>query len=655
MRTALLPVPGIVLGVYPERSDRRNDRLPRAGARRGAARWLRGSRHYRRIATRAAARAAEIANLDQHATNEQLRQVRGEMAIHGLSDPLVCEALALVAKVARDSLGQQPYLTQLTAAAVMLDGKLAEMATGEGKTLAAALCAATAALAGIPVHVMTANDYLVERDARALAPLYRALGLSVGSVVQASDHAARRRAYACNVTYATARQLAFDYLRDRLQRGRVRNDLELRATELSSNGAAGTLLRGLCMAIVDEADSILIDEAGVPLVISERANNTAETGNLRTALKIAGELNERHYRLQPEQMRAELTEDGQQLLQQWSASNNSNWHNRRHREEIVSLAIAALHLFQRDKHYLVRNGTVEIIDETTGRVSLGRQWSRGLHQLIELKEGCRPREAQYIAAQITYQRFFRRYLHLAGLSGTLREARGELRSVYRLPVVTVALRRPCRRQRTAHCLYPDGASRWKAVAERAKQLGKHGRPILIGTASVADSEDLSRRLTEAGIAHAVLNARHDATEAQLVAGAGQVGQITVTTNMAGRGTDIELGDGVAERGGLHVICCQHNGAARIDRQLIGRCARQGDPGSAEIMLAADAPGIVQWVPRWLRQRIPARGISKPRWLIRVLLGIAQSLEEARRRDQRRALLLRDQQTERGRIFGRPAE
>jgi preprotein translocase subunit SecA len=662
MRAATLPIPGIVLGAYPER---RGDSGSRAsihrtatfgtGRRNRSLRLLGAGRHYRRIAERAAAISEEIAELDEAATSQRLQSVRSEMAMHGLADHLVCEAMGLVGKFAHDTLGKQPYVTQLTAAAIMLDGKLAEMATGEGKTLAAAVCAATAALAGIPVHVMTANDYLVARDAKTLAPLYRALRLSVGSVVQQSDRNARRTAYACNVTYCTARQLAFDYLRDRMLRGRLRNDLELRAAELTSSDAKGALLRGLCMAIVDEADSILIDEAGVPLILSERSANAAETGSLRHALDAAREMDDRHYRLQPAQMKAELTQDGRDLLEQQIESAESSWHNRRHREEVVSLALAALHLFQRDKHYLVRDEQVEIIDETTGRIASGRQWSRGLHQLIELKEGCRPREPQYTAAQITYQRFFRRYLHLAGLSGTLQEACGELRSVYRLRVVKVPTRLPSRRKRTTYRLYPDRTSRWDAIAARAHELSQSGQPVLIGTGSVADSDELSRRLSEADVGHAVLNARQDAAEAELVAAAGQTGRITVATNMAGRGTDIELGPSVTDGGGLHVICCQHNVSARIDRQLIGRSARQGDPGSADIMLAADAPQLAPWIPLRLRQRIPVRGIGTPRWLIRLLLCASQLIEEVRRRDQRHALLLRDQQQERGRVFGRPVE
>lgn len=655
MRAALLPIPGIVLGAYPERTERRGDAKQRPGRHAGQPTRLRHSRHYQRIAHRAAAIGEDIANLDEAGVTARLRKVRSDMAVHGFADRLVAEAFALVGRVSKESLGAQPYVTQLTAAAIMLDGKLAEMATGEGKTLAAAICAATAALTGIPVHVMTANDYLVTRDAEMLGPFYRALGLSVGSVTQESDRDARRRAYACNVTYCTAGQLVFDYLRDRLRRGRMRNDLELRAAELVSGDAEVSLLRGLCMAIVDEADSILIDEAGVPLIISERSANAGRLDHLREALRIARGLDTSHYRLQPTQMQAELTPQGREVVEQRTAGAGNTWRNRRHREEIICLSLAALHLFERDSHYLVRNDQVEIIDQTTGRLATGRQWSRGLHQLVELKEGCTPREAQVTAAQITFQRFFRRYLHLSGLSGTLMESRGELRSVYGLRVVEVPLRLPCRRQPTTIRIYPDSESRWQAVASRALQVSQTGRPVLIGTDSVADSEHLSQRLRIDGIEHAVLNARQDAAEAALVAAAGQAGQITVATNMAGRGTDIALGAGVAERGGLHVICCQHNASPRIDRQLIGRCARQGEPGSAEVMLNAVSVKLARFLPVCLGRRIPQRGMVRPYWLTRLLLRIPQIFEEARNRDQRHALLLRDQQTDRGRMFGRPVE
>jgi preprotein translocase subunit SecA len=649
MTNAILPVPGVVLGAYPERRERGRGAAAATPPRHGL-------RHYRQLAQQSAQLHSRIAALDPGAIAARLQRLRSGLALRGFAADLVAEAFALIDRHCADTVGARPSPTQLIAAAIMLDGHLAEMATGEGKTLATAIAAATAALAGIPVHVMTANDYLVARDAQWLTPLYAALGLRVGAVTARSTAGERRDAYACNVTYCTAREVAFDYLRDRLARGRLRDDLQLRAARLSAAGRAGaTLLRGLCMAIIDEADSILIDEAGVPLVLSERADGGGRLDYLRHALDLAGRLDASHYGLDPAQMQAHLTAAGRDALERLAAPAGSAWRNRRHREETACLALAARHLYQRDRHYLVREGRIELIDETTGRLATGRVWSRGLHQLVELKENLDPSGETVTAAQISYQRFFRRYLRLAGSSGTLSEARGELRDTYDLRVVRVPLRSASRRRLLPTRVFGDGEARWQAVAMRARELGAGGRPVLIGTDSVADSEELSQRLAAAGIDHAVLNARQDAGEAGLIAAAGHPGRVTVATNIAGRGTDIPLAAGVAARGGLHVICCQHNSSARIDRQLIGRCARQGDPGSAETLLAADRALLARWLPAWLRGRIPATGIARPQWLACLLLRLPQWRESERRRDQRRALLARDLQTDRGRMFGGPGE
>lgn len=653
MKSVILPIPGIVLGAYPERFEQRKD-APRRDVEE--AKTIRHSgRHLQRLAARATSILTEVAELEPSEIASRLQRVRSGMLLHGFDHALVAEAFALIARTCSDTLDRQPYETQLMAAGIMLDGQLAEMATGEGKTIAAAVCAATAALAGVPVHVMTANDYLVERDAETLSPLYHALGLTVGAVTQKMDPEARRQAYACDITYSTAKEIAFDYLRDRVARGRQRDDLHLRATRLNPAHSNGTLLRGLCMAIVDEADSILIDEACVPLVLAARSEDSGQLDYLEKAFAVAAALTTADYRIHRSHMKAELTARGRDELERRTAAAGNAWRNRAHREEMVCLALAALHIYSRDRHYLVRDDKIEIIDETTGRPAAGRTWSRGLHQLIELKEGCEPSDQQVTAAQITFQRFFRRYHRVSGSSGTLAEASGELREVYDLNVVRVPLRKPSRRRLSTTRLYPDRQSQVKAVAERALTVSGEGRPVLIGTDSVADSENLSIALSASGIDHAVLNARQDAAEAELIAAAGQAGRITVTTNIAGRGTDIPLAADVAERGGLHVICCQHNISRRIDRQLVGRCARQGDPGSAEVLLATDQALLTRWTPNWLRRRIATQGMQRPRWLVQLLVHVPQSVESARRRDQRRALLANDLHNSRGRAFGGPGE
>jgi len=656
-----LPIPGILLGAYPERRVAPEDTLARLGRRARAGFETIGglySRHYRRFIERVRIVDAELAGSGFIHLERRLLDVRARLSHEGFTEPLLAEAFGLVIQACAHALGMRVYDTQLMAARIMLDSRLAEMATGEGKTLAAAVCAATAALAGIPVHVITANDYLAARDAESLQPLYGALGLSLGCITQPLDAAGRQHAYACDITYCTAKELVFDYLRDWIALGRNRRDLHLRATRLDAT-AAGTstvLLRGLCMAIVDEADSILIDEARIPLILSELCANPAELEYHRQALTLASHMTVGHdFVLDRQSVSAELTGPGQALLEQRAAELGVVWGNRLHRAEAVATALAALNLYHRDRHYLIRDGSVAIIDETTGRLAPGRMWSHGLHQMIELKEGCAPSSELITAAQITYQRFFRRYLRLGGMSGTLWEARAELQSAYGFDIVRVPLRRPCRRRVLPTRIFPDRESHWTAVVRRIAEIHRSGRPVLVGTDSVAESETLSKLLDQAELPHAVLNARHDAQEAQIVARAGEPGRITVATNMAGRGTDIPLAPGIATQGGLHLLCCQHNVSRRIDRQLLGRCARQGEPGSAETFISLDKPLIARVVPAWARRYVCQDGRVRPAWLIALILRLPQILEERHQCNQRRNLSQQDARWDSHSSIGGPSE
>jgi preprotein translocase subunit SecA len=398
------------------------------------------------------------------------------------------------------------------------------------------------------------------------------------------------------------------------------------------------------MALVDEADSILIDEARVPLILSRTCKNTAQNEYHRHALRLAAQLSAPHdYRLDRARMTAALTDHGAAALEKASRDLGSVWRNGLHREETVCRALCALHLYLRDRHYLVSEGKVSIIDAATGRVAMGRVWSRGLHQLIELKEGCEPSGEQVTEAQITFQRFFRRYFHLAGMSGTLAEAGAELRQIYQLEVVKVPMRRASRRRRLPTRLYFRREDWFEAVIERVREMVRAGRPVLIGTDSVLDSEEFSTRLNQVGIEHEVLNARQDAHEADIVARAGEAGRVTVSTNIAGRGTDIPLAPGVAQRGGLHVLSCQRNASRRIDRQLFGRCARQGDPGSAEIVLCIERRPIgrlLSWLPRRLRE---GNCLSRPTWLVELAVALPQGFEQRNQRAVRWALFTHDEQ------------
>jgi preprotein translocase subunit SecA len=650
MRSGALSVPGMASAPYPERPD-----TPRAvefawSSLRAPARV---ERHRQaRFLARVHAHDQALRTLSDSAWQSRLQDLRARLAASGFTKESSAEAFALVREATRRQLGTPHYDTQLIAGRIMLGNQLAEMATGEGKTLAAALTAATAALAGIPVHVITANDYLVARDAHTLGPVYKYLGLKVGAVTQPLDQGARRSAYGCHITYCTAKELVFDYLRDRLVRRETSSHLHERVRQLE-NGAAqapALLLRGLCMALIDEADSILIDEARTPFILSQTRVNDQQQTYFKEALRIAMRLRPgADFRLDAVSRNATLTDSGRERLGETAATIGGLWQDRRHREEVITLALAARQLYVRDRDYLVREGKILMIDQTTGRVAPGRVWSKGLHQLLEVKEGCAPTGEMETIAQITYQRFFPRYLRLCGMSGTLTEAADELRSVYRLSISRVPLRKPSRRATLPSRVCAWREQKWDAVIERVRALAAESRPVLIGTDSVADTDQLSYRLTAHGFKHAVLNARNDQEEADIVARAGHPDHITVTTNMAGRGTDIPLGPGVAGRGGLHVICCQHNASRRIDRQLQGRCARQGDPGSVETILSLEDPLIVQFWPGWLRSALRGRAAGRtglPWWLTRLVARLPQMREERRQRGERRLLLQQDQHLER---------
>jgi preprotein translocase subunit SecA len=646
---AQLPVPGLLWGLYPERRSADTSslaRLPshlRMGARRDAF-----------FLDQVEGLQPALLQWSAHQCAAEAQRLRHQLGRRGMADELMAAAFALFSEISRRHTGQRPYATQLLAARAMLKRNLVEMATGEGKTLAAALAAATAALARVPVHVITANEYLAARDADALRPLYGSLGLQVGVVTHELGLEARRGAYRGDITYCTAKELVFDYLRDRLVRrglegelqGGAQGELRRRAHRLATGEAPGTLLRGLCMAIVDEADSVLIDEASVPFILSRAEDQRAKREHYARALELARSLVAgEDFVVDPASNAVELTRRGREKTEPQPTHPDPLWRVQRFREEALCLALAALHVFHRDRHYLVRGGAVHIIDDTSGRVASGRAWSRGLHQLIELKESCKPTSELATAAQITYQRFFSRYLHLCGMSGTLLEGRGELRKVYGVPVVCVPLRKPSRRVGLPTRAFGTHEARWEFVVQRAREIRARGAAVLIGTDSVADSQALSQRLDAAGLPHVVLNARQDRHEAHVIATAGQPGRITVATSMAGRGTDIALAEEVAQNGGLHVVLCQANASRRVDRQFTGRAARRGEPGSSETLLSLESPPALARLPEWIRRTMRQAGEIRPRWMGIALARVPLWLEGRRRYRLRRQLQMQEHTTE----------
>ena len=644
--------PGIVLGAYPQRDDQRRAWLDRLAADMGGLlrQHLAGRRPgHAQFLARVAQAAQGLDGLDDRALKARVPALRRRLYSEGLDDALVAEAFGLVREVAQRRLGLRPVDVQLIGGKVMLEGKIAEMETGEGKTLTATLPACTAALAGIPVHVVTVNDFLVQRDAAWMAPLYKFFGLTVGTITEGMDAAQRRAAYACDITYCTNKQLVFDYLKDRLILGQQARHGHggLEALHAEHPRSRQMLLRGLCFVIVDEADSVLVDEARTPLIISNVGDSSYEQQVYGEAVTVARQLQSGiDYVIRPREREVDLTDRGRQQLNELAAPLGGVWVGPRRREELVRRALSALHLFLRDKHYLVRGGKVQIIDEYTGREMADRSWERGLHQMIEAKEDVDISGQQETLARISYQRFFRRYLRVAGMTGTAREVARELWSVYRLAVVSIPTNRPTQRRLLPDVVHAGSDARWTAVVQAVQACVGSGRPVLVGTRSVAASEHLSALLTAAGLPHRVLNARQDQAESEVVAQAGEHRRITVATNMAGRGTDIRLAPGVAALGGLHVIATERHDARRIDRQLFGRTGRQGEPGSAQAIVALDDEVSVQHLggqPTRLCRALLGPQARLPGPLGRWLVGAAQAAAESNNARIRRDLLRADEQ------------
>ena len=578
--------------VRAERPDRVETWLERQVHRlHGRARALRGKGAWLRRETAAVGEAGlRLAKLSDRELTCEILPLRERLLTDGFLLVHVAQSFALVREFSARVLGLRHHDSQIMGGLVMLRGMVAEMETGEGKTLTATLTAATAALAGVPVHVVSVNDYLTERDAENMAPLYRALGLSVGFAVHGQAPEQRRQAYGCDITYATNKELVFDYLRDRLTMADRPDPIMVQAESLQGRGsrARRLLMRGLHFAIVDEADSVLIDEARTPLIISGSSGVREEREFLEQALHLAGDfVRDRDFELDEARRQILLTPVGRSRIEDAAQRLGVLWSGLVRREGAVHQALTALHLFIRDEQYLVRDGKVQIIDEFTGRVMPDRSWEQGLHQLIELKEGCELTQRREPLAKISYQRFFRRYLCLAGMTGTAREVADELWGVYGLATLRMPTHRPVIRHRLEERIFPSRQEKWRAVVARIRELHQQGRAVLVGTRTVAASEELAVCAREAGLPHQMLSAKQDAEEAQVISRAGQPGSVTIATNMAGRGTDIMLAPEVREAGGLHVIITEYHEAARIDRQLAGRCGRQGDPGSFEGILSLE--------------------------------------------------------------------
>ncbi len=553
-----------------------------------------------------AVRALSSADLRDSAAHFRNRLARGESL-----DDLLPEACARVREAAGRCLGERHYDVQILGAIALHRGWIVEMQTGEGKTLTATVPAFLNALSGRGVHVVTVNDYLAARDADWMGPVYKALGLTVGRLVQGMEPADRAGAYRADVTYGANKEFAFDYLRDQIARharraaGQEGIFEELRRR---TDARAQCVQREPHYAILDEVDSILIDEARVPLIISERDNAESPFAPIyRVARQVAlGFRRGRDYTLDHAERRIELTVEGLDRARRLAPA--LPMPPNRPFEHLVHQALRAEHLFLRDREYLVTDDRVGIVDEFTGRILKDRTWSLGLHQAVEAKEGVPVTEENRTLASVTFQRYFRGYSKLAGMTGTALVAAAEFARVFDRVTVSLPTNRPLRRRPLPTRIYSTWEEKYAAIADRIVEIHHSGRPVLVGTRSVARSEALSACLTARGIAHNVLNARNHAIEALVIAQAGARGRVTIATNMAGRGVDIKLEPGVAALGGLHVLATELHEARRIDRQLTGRCGRQGDPGSYEFFLSFEDEILARW-NRTLSARLAARARS----------------------------------------------
>ena len=597
------------------------------------------ARRLGRIAVQVGAHRARLQAMDDDALRALAREVRLDLRSHAKPRTAdVALSFALIREAAGRILGKPHYDVQLIGGYALLRGMIAEMNTGEGKTLTVTLAAITAAFCGMPVHIVTVNDYLAQRDAEELGPLYAFFGVTTGCVVEGMEREERRAAYANDVTYCTNKELAFDYLRDILALGRRRGNLRFKIGALtgSHDATSGVVLRGLHFAIVDEADSVLVDEARTPLILSQEATSEGQAELYRQALENARALAPgRDYTIWGDDRSIALTSSAVSRLKELADRLGGAWRNRVHREELIVQALTALHLMHRDEHYIIRDDKIQIVDEYTGRIMADRFWTDGLHQMIELKEGCAMSGTRVTLARMTYQRFFRRYHRLSGLSGTAREIGAELWCVYRLAIAQIPPNRPSRRNNVPAIVARNLDSKWPLMVAKAREFSTRGVPVLIGTRSVATSELASRHLAAANLPHVVLNAAQDKAEAEIVAAAGQPGRITVATNMAGRGTDIRLSKEAVANGGLHVIMLEVHDARRVDRQLAGRCSRQGEPGTFIPILSLQDALLDETLSRsekkWIRLGYGLYGQSFARWIMRRAQRKAERLHARMRR------------------------
>jgi preprotein translocase subunit SecA len=617
-------------------------------------RWTDSARlsRWRMSARRIIRRSERLKSLDDAELLRRGRELRWRAATGEPLRSVLVEAYSLVREAARRTSGMSHYPVQIMGGIALFEGNIAEMQTGEGKTLTATCPVFLRALAGKGCHVITVNDYLARRDAHEMGPIYEVLGLTVGCIQSEMGTDERRAAYAKDITYGTAKEFGFDFLRDRLRMG-ASGPRDARRRPMGTGPAQGELpvQRGHYFALVDEADSVLIDEARTPLIIGLTEPNPAAMVNLyRWSRRVAAHLQpEDDFVFDPEQRSVYLTDHGcRRVLLTAKPSLMSSIDTDKiytHVEQALTAHLA----YQRDRDYVVVKDEVVIVDESTGRMMDGRKWQDGLHQAVEAKEMVPITAATGQAARVTTQSFFRQYTHLAGMTGTAWQVRRELKKTYFLRTSCIPTHRRCIRRGLPTRIFATQQQKRVAVIDEIETMRDKGRSVLVGTPSVDASEALATLLNERGIPHTVLNARYHEQEAEIVSHAGEPGRVMIATNMAGRGTDIKLHPEVARAGGLHVIATEVHSSYRIDRQLIGRAARQGDPGSYRFFLSLEDELFRCLKPR-ARERLKRRAGSNakgelPAGWVRAFRRTQRVLERMHAKQRRELLKQEKQRTE----------
>jgi preprotein translocase subunit SecA len=513
-------------------------------------------------------------------------------------------AIEVVSKVACHELGQRPSLPQILAALAMTEGYLIQLAPGEGKTLAIGIAAVIFAWGGKPLHIVTSNDYLASRDARLLSSFYGACGVSVASITSDTPSHEVALCYRKHVVYATANQLLADFLRDDILVNGSRDPLSRRLWRFENQTLnRQPVMRGLHAAIIDEADGVLIDEATTPLIIaSPEEDKTDMLQAIRLARDLVGELKVGlHYTLYAKGTDAVHFSDlGKQIIERLATAFNSYWQSQTRREEIFRLAVMAREVYQRDRHYIILDATVVIVDDSTGRAMPGRSWSHGVHQSIEARVGVEMTPLTKISARMTFQEFFRHYHRLCGASGTLQGLDLELWQTFGLFILRVPPKAPSRLDIMPQRIFRTRAEKLTGLISQVQALNRKGLPVLVGTRRILDSEEIANILRDQGFSCEVINAKEHETEAQVVSRAGQKAAITVATNMAGRGTDIGISRHIAAIGGLQVLMFEVHESPRIDWQLFGRAGRQGARGSAQAFISLEEELITRFSPAWVK-------------------------------------------------------